>query len=74
METMQLTPQMFAEIDHITERMAYISEKVFSPKLSAIVMRKAAGCQTACCCSEVDEINLHKERLENILSNTDLKE
>ena len=74
MEPMQLTPPMLAEIDHISERMAYISENVFSPKMSAIVLRKAACCQTACTCSAVDEINLHKENLENILSNTDLQE
>ena len=74
METMQLSPQMLAEIDHISERMAYISENVFSPKFSAIVLRKAACCQSACTCSEVAELNLHKENLENILSNTDDQE
>ena len=74
MEPMKLTPQMIAEIDRISKRIKHISDNVFNPKLSAIVMRKAACCQTSCCCSEVDEINLHKEKLENILSNTDLKE
>ena len=74
MEAMQLSPQMLAEIDHISERMAYISKNVFSPKFSAIILRKASCCQTACTCSAVDEINLHKENLENILSNTDLQE
>ena len=74
MEPMQLTPSMLAEIDHISERMAYISENVFSPKMSAIVLRKAACCQNSCTCSEVKELNLHKESLENILSNTDVQE
>ena len=74
MEPMQLTPPMLAEINHISERMEYISENIFSPKMSAIVLRKAACCQTACTCSAVDELNLHKENLENILSNTDLQE
>ena len=74
MEPMQLTPSMLAEIDHISERMAYISENVFSPKMSAIVLRKAACCQTACTCSAHNELNLYKENLENILSNTDLQD
>ena len=70
---MQLTTQMLAEIDHIQYRIDDIQKNVLDPKLSAIIMRQTCGCQSACICSAIKELNLHKESLENILNKTDLK-
>ena len=72
---MELTPQMYAEVGTIEDRVEHISDRVWNP-LEEEWMR---------CCRMTDEdvnimnaiiaeLNPYKVRLENILCETDMKE